>query len=164
LPLNKSSLPGPTQPQHVKETAQHCKYCNALVSKKKLTGHMIRRCPWNPWKPFATPLRSSVRVTPHVVPGQGIASSATARCENFRCCVCEKTFKGRPALLDHMLSHAKKEQVYQCLVCSTDFSSKMSLNGHMDSHSGTAVIHKCVVCSEGFPRVKNLRKHLKNHL
>jgi hypothetical protein len=161
--LNKSSLPGPTQAQHVKKTAHHCPFCNVLVNKKNLDGHMSRRCPWNPWKPFAPPLRSSVRVTPHVVPGQGIASSATARCENFRCCVCEKTFKARSALVGHMPSHAKTEQVYQCLVCFKDFSSKMSLNGHMESHSGTAVIHKCVVCSKDFPTVKNLRKHLKSH-
>ncbi len=163
--MNKNSLLGPTQPQHVKKTAQsHCPFCNVPVNKKNLDGHMIRRCPWNPWKPFAPPLRSAVRVTPHVVPGQGIASSAPVRRENFQCSLCEKTFKARPALLDHMLSHAKKEQVYQCLVCSKDFFSKMSLNGHMDSHSGTAVIHKCVVCSDGFPKVKNLRKHMKNHL
>lgn len=78
-----------------------------------------------------------------------------------KCEICDKRFKSRKLLKDHMVVHTG-ERNHQCTVCEKSFGRRSSLRIHLSIHTGEKP-HVCAVCGRGFLQKHVLITHMKTH-
>ncbi|KAL5282940.1 hypothetical protein ACFFRR_005753 [Megaselia abdita] len=83
----------------------------------------------------------------------------TATISEFKCKVCQKIFKKKEHMTQHMKLHAGLRP-FKCNenYCNKAFSRKEHLMRHMVSHTGKKLFH-CDICQKYFSRKDNLNKH-----
>uniref|UniRef100_A0A182LS37 C2H2-type domain-containing protein n=1 Tax=Anopheles culicifacies TaxID=139723 RepID=A0A182LS37_9DIPT len=79
----------------------------------------------------------------------------------FRCDVCCKTFVQGSALTVHRELH-KEQRDYECPVCKKAFKSKFAFKKHEKVHIGLRPF-KCDECGKSFTQSCNLKAHQKLH-
>jgi len=79
----------------------------------------------------------------------------------FFCTQCNKMFRCKSNLKQHMMTHTK-EKPYPCEVCDKKFSAKSSLKRHMRVHSGEKYFF-CKECGKAFMLESSLKSHTKVH-
>ena len=78
----------------------------------------------------------------------------------FSCSSCSKTFQHQHQLTIHERIHTGSRP-FSCNVCSRSFAHSTSLKDHMRTHTGSQF--SCKVCNKSFPRKSNLTKHERIH-
>ena len=79
----------------------------------------------------------------------------------YQCTECDKSFKERRSLTDHLRVHSGEPQPYVCDVCSKSFSHRTTFANHMKTHSKET--HHCNECGKSFKWKKGLQRHTKVH-
>lgn len=72
---------------------------------------------------------------------------------SFKCTVCDKIFKQKNALSQHMKLH-----VFQCQICNKKFPTEKGLSSHLNTHN-----YECSICNKLFDNNDLLFEHLKIH-
>ena len=78
--------------------------------------------------------------------------------EEFVCPLCNKKFSGLKTLKQHSASH-RNEKPYVCHVCGKAFKSNSSLYHHKFIHTGKRI--ECKTCKRTFAYQTGYRNHLK---
>ncbi|CAK8691507.1 unnamed protein product [Clavelina lepadiformis] len=86
---------------------------------------------------------------------------ANNREKRFSCKFCDKSFKRKINLRDHIRTHTG-ECPYQCQVCEKSFTIKCNLTTHMNIHTGERP-YQCQVCEKSFIKKCNLTTHMNIH-
>ena len=83
---------------------------------------------------------------------------------NFKCEVCEKSFKTLEILKVHARIHGPDDERYthSCEVCGRKFTQKANLESHLRIHTGDRPF-KCDFCSRSFSQKGNLDEHRRTH-
>ena len=83
---------------------------------------------------------------------------------NFKCEVCEKSFKTLEYLKFHARIHGPDDERYThcCEVCGRKFTQKANLESHMRIHTGDRPF-KCEFCPKSFSQKGNLDEHRRTH-
>ncbi|XP_058065773.1 zinc finger protein 184-like [Anopheles bellator] len=79
----------------------------------------------------------------------------------FRCEICSKTFVQGSALTVHRELH-KEHRDYECATCHKAFKSKFAFKKHEKVHTGERPFG-CEVCGKSFTQSCNLKAHQKLH-
>ena len=80
----------------------------------------------------------------------------------LQCTKCEKMYKSRKYLLQHMrFKHGKAEKMYKCNICGNNYVQPGSLYVHQRKHIGGEF--ECATCGTIYDTVFKLRKHLSRH-
>ncbi|CAG0916590.1 unnamed protein product [Notodromas monacha] len=83
----------------------------------------------------------------------------TDHVQEFACKSCDKVFRRKDYLLNHMKSHSGKS-LFTCATCGRQYTKKEKLCEHMNKHSSGATI-LCEVCGLEFMLRKDLVAHIK---
>ncbi|XP_046407959.1 zinc finger protein 2 homolog, partial [Ischnura elegans] len=79
----------------------------------------------------------------------------------FNCSVCNKSFRLRSGLSNHMRSHKERKR-YPCTICTKSFASKSRITQHMRTHTKEKPF-SCSDCAKSFSLKCNLITHLRTH-
>ncbi|XP_049951056.1 uncharacterized protein LOC126458205 isoform X1 [Schistocerca serialis cubense] len=85
--------------------------------------------------------------------------NASSRGGKFRCEMCERTFKRRAKLNEHMAVH-RQERPYECDQCEKKFFQRWDLTLHKRLHTG---LFQCEFCNKTFPVRGKLDRHRRTH-
>ncbi|XP_068222897.1 gastrula zinc finger protein XlCGF46.1-like, partial [Palaemon carinicauda] len=143
-----------------------CQECGACYkTQASLDNHLLLHskgyedCTNDGW-PFTCHLCNE-KLSSKVALGNHI--SQTHSTQNFKCPLCDKTFKTKQFLLGHSLrKHKIGDQKFPCPVCSKVFQIPKDLRRHMQSHNPEGT-HICLVCQKKFKVYSNLQSHMKTH-
>ncbi|GJQ86429.1 hypothetical protein Trydic_g10336 [Trypoxylus dichotomus] len=80
----------------------------------------------------------------------------------FQCRTCEKTFRSKSHLTEHMKFHDDSSKKFLCSECGQRFIRNDYLVVHMRRHRGEKPF-KCKFCGKGFPRTTDLTVHERYH-
>ena len=82
----------------------------------------------------------------------------------FKCKLCDKAYKQKNTLADHMVSAHQKERKFKCQVagCDRAFHFKYDLTAHMRRHNGDKP-YKCDECGFRTTTANGLRTHKISH-
>lgn len=88
-----------------------------------------------------------------------VTQTVAATISEFKCKVCQKSFKKKEHMTQHMKLHAGLRP-FKCneQYCNKAFSRKEHLMRHIVSHTGKKLFH-CDICQKFFSRKDNLNKH-----
>ena len=79
----------------------------------------------------------------------------------FHCPHCDKSFKAKPHLENHLLQHTGGRP-FQCKECGDSFRHKLSLISHMRSHTDSRPF-VCDTCGKAFRDNSTLKAHTRVH-
>ena len=79
--------------------------------------------------------------------------------QNFECHICQKIFKRKDKLNNHMSIHTGNRP-FLCDLCPKKFITKTKLKEHQRRHFGEKRF-SCVLCSKLYSGSHDLRKHLE---
>ena len=87
--------------------------------------------------------------------------------ESFQCTMCDKIFKEKSYLRNHMKRHNVNRTIsdvrpHLCSLCGKKFKTKPHLAQHMSTHTNEKPF-KCTVCAMAFKRKPNLDEHRRTH-
>ena len=85
----------------------------------------------------------------------------TKKIEIFQCSLCEKEFKGKFRLKEHMNCHSS-EKPHTCDICGASFSHKEYFIRHRKIHSEEEP-YSCDICGKAFKLAQYLAIHKKTH-
>ena len=80
--------------------------------------------------------------------------------KSFKCDLCEKTFKRKEYLSDHILAHSG-EKTHKCSTCGKSYSVKRYLK--KQPCKAPEPLPKCLLCGKQFSKAKYLKQHLSKH-
>ena len=86
-------------------------------------------------------------------------SSVNSDRRPHECPYCEKKFKRKDKLTNHLRVHTG-ERPYKCTLCEKDFSRDHHLKRHKNWHSGEK-LYSCDICNKAFARKDSLNNHMK---
>lgn len=75
--------------------------------------------------------------------------------DGLSCSVCNKNFKSKRGLSNHVTSHGPHD--FKCDICHKDFSNRDGLQQHLKTHD--AKKHLCTHCGKSFSKPYWLRRH-----
>ena len=78
---------------------------------------------------------------------------------SFPCKFCDKGFKSRQILEEHIAKHTG-ERAFQCHICGMTMPTNYRLKRHLLTHSNPL---QCHICDKRFPMKYSLKKHMRNH-
>ncbi|XP_059157359.1 zinc finger protein 780B-like [Physella acuta] len=82
--------------------------------------------------------------------------------KKFKCKICNKSWKLKKDLNNHMKSHPSAKK-YACSVCNTSFQTKSTLSQHMSTHVDSKP-YPCPECNVIFQSTADLKEHKKTHI
>ncbi|XP_063390678.1 zinc finger protein 26-like [Cydia fagiglandana] len=80
----------------------------------------------------------------------------------YKCNVCDKVYRKKSMLSQHMKRDHLEERSVQCEICFSNFFSRKELNMHMVKHNGARTF-ECAVCKKAYARKKTLTEHMRIH-
>lgn len=89
----------------------------------------------------------------------------------FKCGLCEKTFKNKDCLQNHMPTHSEVPQ-FSCELCDKQYTHRSALHRHKRIHTlndetshrlTDPDITRCIVCQKVFGDVNSLKLHQRTH-
>lgn len=81
---------------------------------------------------------------------------------DYKCTHCQKQFKSRCNLQQHMLVHTDRSRDFSCHICGKMFFTKGTLSTHIMTHEDTKP-YKCEICLMAFRAKGNLISHISLH-
>jgi hypothetical protein len=79
----------------------------------------------------------------------------------FMCDLCDKGFKRKEHLANHMKSHQSSEDKYTCTECGKQLTTTFNLKCHQMIHSDNRDQFSCNICQKTFSRKGNLARHIE---
>ncbi|XP_033989754.1 zinc finger protein 629-like [Trematomus bernacchii] len=79
----------------------------------------------------------------------------------FSCSVCDKSFKQRGHLKEHMKIHTG-EKPFSCSVCKKSFPTRTNFHRHLRIHTGEKPFSR-TVCEKAFALKEPFHRHMTNH-
>lgn len=80
---------------------------------------------------------------------------------NLSCPECERAFKKRSSLADHLRSHANVRP-YSCRICEAKFTTTDYMKQHMKrSHVRSESTYKCKVCKKSVKTRQSIKSHIQ---
>lgn len=98
-----------------------------------------------------------------------ITASSEDESGEFLCTKCDKFFKTKSKLTEHMKSHSTKVRHHECSTCKRKFLTEMQLHKHEIIHSDLItqikdeISHRCVICGEELKDKQELDDHMREH-
>ncbi|KAH9366506.1 hypothetical protein HPB48_018079 [Haemaphysalis longicornis] len=90
--------------------------------------------------------------------------------KSYSCEECQRSFRRREYLDNHLKTHSSEEQPLLCSDCGLSFSKRSNLNRHLKSQHGVtagyddeAKGNECGVCGKHFSRADSLARHQVIH-
>ncbi|XP_057695884.1 PR domain zinc finger protein 10-like isoform X1 [Corythoichthys intestinalis] len=80
----------------------------------------------------------------------------------FKCKHCDKAFRDKDKLEQHLRVHGRDSFVFPCHLCSKTFVTDTALDDHLLVHNENRT-YPCLLCTETFDRPEALRDHLDVH-
>ena len=80
----------------------------------------------------------------------------------FPCEQCDRVYKDKGTLKEHMVAEHGVQGNYNCEVCGKQFWLKTRLDMHVRTHTGEKP-YQCTVCGKVFPLSSSLYVHVKKH-
>ncbi|XP_077422851.1 PR domain zinc finger protein 10 isoform X2 [Vanacampus margaritifer] len=80
----------------------------------------------------------------------------------FKCKHCDKAFREKDKLEQHLRVHGRDTFVFPCHLCSKTFVTDTALDDHLLVHSENRS-YACLLCAETFERLDALRDHIEMH-
>ncbi|XP_045782432.1 zinc finger protein 883-like [Maniola jurtina] len=87
---------------------------------------------------------------------------AKEKLESLNCPICQKLFKYKGTLTNHLLTHTERKREHTCEKCGKRFLSKQNLAGHMMLHDDIRP-YPCEICKFRFRTPAQLRMHVGIH-
>ncbi|RUS86052.1 hypothetical protein EGW08_006206 [Elysia chlorotica] len=81
--------------------------------------------------------------------------------QKFKCGECERVFKSKSLLLDHVRSHTA-DKPFECDICHKCFAERTLLSTHRKTH-GQENLLRCQLCSKAFIHKADLNNHMQSH-
>nr|XP_006821055.1 PREDICTED: zinc finger protein Xfin-like [Saccoglossus kowalevskii] len=82
--------------------------------------------------------------------------------EIYQCLVCNKSFKGKSEMKDHLQAH-ERDKPYQCGICGQRFTNRRYFQSiHMKTHTGNEPF-KCSICGKTLSSNQRLVGHMRTH-
>jgi uncharacterized C2H2 Zn-finger protein len=80
--------------------------------------------------------------------------------KNFKCNICDVSFKSRQGLTRHILAVHEGKKLFECNYCEKKFASDQCLKRHISRvHEGNANF-ECSTCKKVFHQMHDLKKHM----
>ena len=86
---------------------------------------------------------------------------ALSQQQKFKCGECEKVFKSKSLLLDHVRCHTA-DKPFECDICHKCFANRTLLSAHRKTHMHEDLL-RCQVCSKAFIHKADLDHHMQSH-
>ncbi|XP_071770537.2 uncharacterized protein LOC139923634 [Centroberyx gerrardi] len=178
----------------ISKTKRKGHFCPICVDRcfrgaNKLARHMRTHTKEKPFScpVCATTFSQSYHMTRHLRNQHGLGKHICSKCgetfgswvelkthkkthgpEVLSCPVCEKTFKEKSALVNHIKSHSKVQSNplhLICTECGKIFGRMYHLKRHLATHgkSTKSLCYKCPDCQRSYSLLKDLNKHLEIH-
>ncbi|XP_054650728.1 PR domain zinc finger protein 10 [Dunckerocampus dactyliophorus] len=80
----------------------------------------------------------------------------------FKCKHCDKAFRDKDKLDQHLRVHGRDTFVFPCHLCSKTFMTDTALDDHLLVHTASRA-YSCLLCAETFERLDLLRDHIEVH-
>nr|XP_057936646.1 PR domain zinc finger protein 10 [Doryrhamphus excisus]XP_057936647.1 PR domain zinc finger protein 10 [Doryrhamphus excisus]XP_057936648.1 PR domain zinc finger protein 10 [Doryrhamphus excisus]XP_057936649.1 PR domain zinc finger protein 10 [Doryrhamphus excisus]XP_057936650.1 PR domain zinc finger protein 10 [Doryrhamphus excisus]XP_057936652.1 PR domain zinc finger protein 10 [Doryrhamphus excisus] len=80
----------------------------------------------------------------------------------FKCKHCDKAFRDKDKLDQHLRVHGRDTFVFPCHLCSKTFMTDTALDDHLLVHTASRA-YSCLLCTETFDRLDSLRDHIEVH-
>ncbi|XP_077397444.1 PR domain zinc finger protein 10 isoform X2 [Festucalex cinctus] len=80
----------------------------------------------------------------------------------FKCKHCDKAFREKDKLEQHLRVHGRDTFVFPCHLCSKTFATDTALDDHLLVHSENRS-YACLLCAQTFERLDALRDHIEMH-
>ena len=81
--------------------------------------------------------------------------------QKFKCGECERVFKSKPLLLDHVRCHTA-DKPFECDICHKCFADRTLLSTHRKTHEQENLL-RCQLCSKAFIHKADLTHHMQSH-
>ena len=80
----------------------------------------------------------------------------------FKCDICDSTFKSKKVLKRHNLLHEGKK-LFNCVICESNFTTKDLMKQHIATFHIAKNPSKCKICDKSFVTKHSLKLHLSVH-
>ena len=80
--------------------------------------------------------------------------------KQFKCSICDDTFKTFIERKSHLVSNHKGEKPYKCSICDDKFKTLKERKSHLDSNHKGERPYKCPICESRFSDQHNLKEHI----
>ena len=80
--------------------------------------------------------------------------------KQFKCSICDDTFKTFRERKSHLVSNHKGEKPYKCSICDDKFKTLKERKSHLDTNHKGDRPYKCPICESRFSDQHNLKEHI----